>query len=421
MTGRLNKALGMNLTDQTYAKIPEVMGAISSGQKPADIAGIYTGDLSAPGPVELSVIARIPDLDAPSPPPKHKRSSRSKSVKPASTPGRLLGAGLSLNLLIGLGLALLLGAVASSVYNQIADNTQSNSGNSIGRAWQPPPPAPTADLAPAWKPLVAQAKSSSQLGPNMAESNVKGPAPLLPADNKVAMENGKTTSDPNLNASDAANLARWDNNVVQSNITTPLLGSRANQTLAADIKSAADKRNGIIASPRPGDLDPGPVASGQSSSWPRIADDQANFSSWPNPAHPVFAAAGSRNVAASPAGLDASSTRTNALPAVANRPTAIGGAPPGRMGNPPDYRPGEQYNYPAGVAADPRRNEPFIADRRNAPAPGVAVGMPSAPPIGAPGTAQPSSANEAGRAQFDGMINSTPDRNIYELSRPSLH
>jgi hypothetical protein len=337
-----------------------------------------------------------------------------------------LNAGLSLNILIGLGLVLLLGAIGPYVYNKIADSTQSNSDNSIGRAWQPPPPAPTADIVPAWKPLAAQPMSASQLGPNMAESNVKGSAPLgsaplLPSDSNVAMEKGKTTGDPKLNAGDAANLARWDNNIAQSNITTPLLGSRANETLAADIKSAADKRSGITASPRPGDPDPWPAASGQISPWPRNADDQANFSSWPNPAHPVFAAADSRNVDAAPAGLDASSTRTNALPAVANRPAAIGPALPGPVGNPPDYRPGEQYNYPAGVAGDPRRNEPFTADRRNATAPGAAVGTPSMPPPGAPRTAQPSSENEAGRAQFEGIINSPPDRNTYELSRPGLH
>ena len=206
MIGRLNKALGMNLTDQTYANIPETVDTISPVQKPADIAGIYTGSLSDPGPIELSVIARIPDLDAPSQPPKHRRSSRSRSVKPASTPGRLLGAGLSLNLLIGLGLVLLLGAIVSSVYPKIANNTHSNSGNSIGRAWQPPPPAPTADLAPAWKPSTAQAKSASQSWPNIAESNVKGSAPLLPSDNNLAMEKSKTTSDPILNSSNDANL-----------------------------------------------------------------------------------------------------------------------------------------------------------------------------------------------------------------------
>ncbi|MGA2799482.1 MAG: hypothetical protein ABSE63_18010 [Thermoguttaceae bacterium] len=351
----------MNLTDQTYANIPEAVDAISSGQKPADIAGIYTGGLSDPGVVELSVIARIPDLDAPSQPPKHRRSSGSRTVKTSSTPGRLLGAGLSLNLLIGLGLVLLLGAVAPYVYIKIADNTPSNSGNSIGQAWQPSPPAPTADLAPAWKPAAAQPKSPSQLWPDIAESNVRGSASLSPSDNTVAMEEGKTASDPKLNTSDAANLARRDNNVVQSNITTPFAGPRANETLAADIKSAAGKRSGIIIPPRQGDPVLGPAASGQSSPWPRNADDQANYSPWPNPAHPVFA------------------------------------------------------------AADSRRNEPFTADRRNATAPGAALGMPSTPPLDAPGTAQPSSETEAGRAQFDGIINPPPDRNTYERSRPSLH
>ena len=392
----------MNFTDQTYSKIPEAVGAISSGQKPADIAGIYTGSISDPGPVELSVIARIPDLDAPAQPPRRKRSSRSRSVKPASTPVRLLNAGLSLNLLIGLGLILLLGAIAPYVY-KIADNTPTNSGNAMGQAGQPPLPAPTADLAPAWKPLAAQPKAASQLWSNIAESKVKESAPLLPSDNTVAMEQDKTMSDPRFNASDAANLLRRDNNIVQSNISAPMSGSRANETLAADIKSTADKRSGIIASPQPGDPDPWPAAFGQSSSWPRNADDQANFSPWPNPDHPNFTAADSRNIAAAQAGPDAPSTRTNALPAVANRPAVIGGPLPGGMGNPPDYRPGEQYNYPAGAAADPRCNEPFIADRRNTTAPGAAAGTPSAPPFGAPGTAQPRSDNEAGRRSLKAL------------------
>ncbi len=180
---------------------------------------------------------------------------------------------------------------------------------------------------------------SSQLWPNIAESNVKGSAPLLPSDNTATMEKDKMTSGSEINTNDAGNLVRRDNNIVQSNITALLAGSRTNETFAADIKPAADKGSGIIASPWPGESDPGAAASGQSSPWPRIADDQANFSPWPNPAHPIFAAADSRNVAGVPAGPDASSTRINALPAVANRPVLIGQTPTGRIGNPPELSP----------------------------------------------------------------------------------
>jgi hypothetical protein len=318
------------------------------------------GSSSDPGAMEVCVIARIPDLDAPSQPmPNRRRSSRSRAVKQPSTTGRLLSAGLSLNLLIGLGLVIFLGAVASSVYTRFTDNTHSNSANATGRAWQQPPPAPTAALAPAWKPLSEQPRSSSQSWPNMVESKAKGPAALLPSDNALAMNKDKTVGDPNVNMRVAANAVQRDMNIVQSNITTPLIGSRAKETLAPEIKSAADLTSGMTASLQPGEST-GSADMGQSSPWPRIADDQANFSTWPNPAHPIIS------------------------------------------------------------ATDPRRNEPFMADRRYAPVPGAAAGAP-AQPLDAPNTAQPGSANDAGNAQFEGTINTPSDRNIYERTRPSIH
>jgi hypothetical protein len=411
----------MNLTDQTNSKIPEPRYTISSGQKTPDIAGIYTGSLSEPGALELAVIARIPDLDAPAPPPKHKRPSRSRTVKQASHPGRLLSAGLSLNLLVGLGLVLLVGALAPYVYIKIADNTPSKADNAMDQAWQPPPPAPTADLAPAWKPSAAQSPSASQSWPNIAESQVQASPQLLTSNNTASTEKDKTTSNPKVNASDAGNLVQRDDNIVQTKITPPPAASRTNETLAADMKAAADKGGGIVALAQPGKPDLQPAADSRISPWPRNADDLADFSLWPNPAHPIFAKADHHGIAEVPSGTEPSPTRTNYLPAVANRPMVIGASPPGGTGNPPDYRTAEQYNYPPGAAADTRQNEPFTADRRNAISSGGAVPMPSKPPLGAPGTAQPSSENEAGTARFEGMINTTSDRNTYDRSRSSIH
>ncbi len=273
----------MNLTDKTYPRIPEAAVAISAGQKTADIPGIYTGNLNDPGAVELPVIARIPNLDAPQQPSQHRRSSRSRTVKPASTRGRLLSAGLSLNVLLGLGLVLLLGAIAPYAYVKIADGIQSESDNAMGQAWQATPPASTADLAPAWKPLAAQQNSSTQLWSEIAGPNVQGSLPSLTSSNTASVEKENTTSSPKINAIDERSLAQQSNNIMQSNMTTPLVGSRTNETLAAEIKPAAEKGSGIMASPQPGETDPGPAASVRSSAWPRIADDQANFSPWPNP------------------------------------------------------------------------------------------------------------------------------------------
>ncbi|MGD0516385.1 MAG: hypothetical protein ABSA26_02525 [Thermoguttaceae bacterium] len=361
----------MNLTDQTNPKIPEPRDAISAGQKTPVIAGIYTGSLSEPDALELAVIARIPDLDAPAPPPKHKRHSRSRTVKQSSHPGRLLSAGLSLNLLVGLGLVLLVGAIASHVYVKIADNIQSKADNAMDQAWQSPPPASTADLAPAWKPSAAQGPSASQSWPNIAESKVSGSPQLLTFNNTASTEKDKTTSNPKVNASDVGNLLQRDNNIVQTTITPPPAASRTNETLAADVKAAADKGGGIAALTQPGKPDLQPAADSRVSPWPRNADDLADCSPWPNPAHPIFAKADPYAIAEVPSGTEPSPTRTTAA---ANRPMVIGASPPG-------------------AAADNRQNEPFTADRRNAISSGGTVPMPSKPPLGAQGTAQGSSQN----------------------------
>lgn len=291
----------MNLTDKNSSKISEAGVAISHEQTRPDIADANAG-MSESGMVELQVIARIPDLDTPSSPQKHKHSSRSRTTKSGSSSGRVLSAGLSLKLLVGLGLVLLLGAIAPYVVVNFKENTQSRTGDAMEQAWQPPPPAPTADLAPAWKPPALEPKAIP-----------------IPA------------------------------------------ASGADATLVADVKAAAGKETGINASPQPGKTDLEPIALAQSSSWPRDNYEKAEFSPWPNPAHPIFA------------------------------------------------------------EADLRRNESITADRRNASLSGGAVKMPLAPPPQTSGPAQSSSENEAGTAQFEGMINTPSDRNSYDRTRSSIH
>jgi hypothetical protein len=348
----------MNLTDQTYSKTPEAPGTTSSQQTMPDMAGVCSVSLDDPGTVELTVIARIPDLDAPSSPTKHRHSSRSRSTKIASHPGRLLSARLSLGVLTAVGLLLLLGAVGPYVV-RIADNVSSKSDSAPEQAWQSTPPAPTADLAPVWKQPTVQSPPSPQLSPNTAESTVPGSPPLLTSNNIVSTEKDNAQNKSKLTASDAGNLVRLDNNnVVKPNLTTTTAASHTNETVAADINTATGKELGVIATPQPDRSDLAePVAAVRGSRWPRNAADQADFSPWPNPAHPILA------------------------------------------------------------KVDPQRNEPLTADLRNTPLSGGAAPMPSAMPLFAPGSLK----NEAGTAQFEGTINPPSDRNTYDRSRQSIH
>lgn len=350
----------MNLTDQAQAKLPEFRDFITSEQNMPDIDGINnTGSMGESGAAELTVIARIPDLDAPAPPPKHKHRVRSKTVKQAPAPNRLLNAGLSLNLLVGLGLVLLAGSVVPFIYNKIADDTQSKADKTMDQAWQSPPPAPTADLAQAGKPSVAQSPSASQPPSNIAESKVPPPAELFPSGNVAAAEKDTITGALKVNASNVGDILHRDEAVVQTKTTLPPLVSRVNDILAPGVKAAPDKAGGTVAMTQPGKPDLDPADASKISPWPRSADDQADFSPWPNPAHPTFAKVDTQGV-----------------------------------------------------------NEAATADRRNATISGGAAQTPFKPPAGA---AQPSSANNTGAARFDAGSNTPSDRNTYDSPRPSFH
>ncbi len=266
----------MNFTEQTYTMIPEIEGTMLSEQATVDVAGIHAGSLIDPGEAGLPVIARIPDLDAPAAPHRRRHSSRSRRAKPGSASRRLLSANLSMSILIGLGLILMLAAIGPYIVVGIADKFLSRTGETSEGAWQSAPPAPTADLAPAWKPPIAQSPP--------------------------ALESGH-------------------NNISVSINETPAAGSKA-----------AGNEGGMLISPQAGKLQMESAAAAQSSPWPKAVDDQADFSPWPNPAHPIIARA---------------------------------------------------------VGAESSINESHTADRRNAPILDPGVRTPLVPPLKTPDGAQP--------------------------------
>jgi hypothetical protein len=161
---------------------------------------------------DLPVIARIPDLDS-SGSQRRRRKSQSSSSQTTNAPvvfGRFLNAGLSMKLLVGLGLFLMLGAVGPYIFIRYQPSAESNVDQASEQTWQSSESVPTADLTPVWEP--------------------PGP-PSLP-----------------------------------------------------EIQPAITQRQ-----PEKSETEPAGLA--QSSPWPRKIEEQADFSPWPNPAHPIVAQA----------------------------------------------------------------------------------------------------------------------------------
>ena len=401
----------MNSTDNICSSIPEIQCAVSSGQVPADRSGISAVDWGAPDGVELPVIARIPDLDAPRPIRKHRHSSHSRPVQPVSVSGRLLSAGLSLNILVGLGLLLVVGAIFGGV--------QWKSGN-VQQARQADQSASSSDTAPAWMPLAGQPKASPQLPPQSPgdrNSNVQASAPLSASAERFA--GGETA-----NRSSDATAVRLDNNIVPSNIITPTTGGNAGLAVSAGprmrempaaTQAAVERPGSLAVAPRSAENFAGAAVGGPSDAWPAIADERAGCSPWPNPAHPIFASADLRNSVAAPPGAETMPPRAGAAPAVNDRPAVIGNPMPAAPVNPPGLRPVEQYDYRSTAAAEAGQYQSFTSDRRNAAA-GAAA--PSPAPRG---REQPTYESEQGRTQLDGVINTPIDGNTYDRSRPSIH
>jgi hypothetical protein len=326
----------MNSSVQTRSRMPESLDAMPSTRRIPDVSDVESCGMGSQNSLELAVIARFPDVDAQAPRPKHTHRHRSrpeKIIKPPVT-GRMINANLSLNILLGLGVVLLLGAIAPYIFDKFTGNSSSK--NNTDLAWQLHAPAPTADLAPAWKPPSEKTPATAPAGFGSSES------PL------------QTQGLP-----------------VQPQTTMPPPDMPTNDTLAAYVKPNMDTPNGksaaavsaVASVPRQDKAEPYPVdAMQETSPWPRAAADQANFSAWPHPAHPI-ARNDIQGYAQSPSGEKYSSAKTDDAATAANRSMTLGDYRPGGTGNQPGIRSYEQNNSRFGAPTAPRQNEPLTADR----------------------------------------------------------
>jgi hypothetical protein len=223
----------MNQPDPMYSTNPECVGPrLAEPPTPGMVDG-YADNLPGSQALEYPVIARIPALDPPTTSRRHKRShsSEAKTTKSATETryGRLISASLSMKILAGMGIFLFVGAIGHHIYLKVSDKSPADDGQAMEQAWQPPLPAPTANLAPAWEPPSAQTASFPEIEPAIAD-----------------MPTEKT--EPNRTA-----IAR-------------------NSTWSGDVKAQADGPKGDS---------------------PIFVDTRIktvpDFSPWPNPAHPVLA------------------------------------------------------------------------------------------------------------------------------------
>jgi hypothetical protein len=394
----------MNLTYPTQSTNPEVRQTMSFNQTQPEVANLSTGGLSVPDAEAVPVIARIPDVDSPASPPRRRRSSRVRTTKPTTNTRRILNASLSLKLLIGLGLFLMVGAVAQNVIIKITDSSVSKNGTASDQAWQLPPPAPTADIAPSWKPPQADPPSSPGSWPNISESPIISSQKLTASASTYSVEKEKPLNTDAINPTDASNLVGWDNNIVQPT-ETPATANRATGI-----------GSGISTSLKSGNVESKSTADAQVSAWPRSVDDAPIYSPWPNPAHPLVAQTNYPSTTELTQGVEHSYNKSNTIPVIANRPMVIGATSPAKLG-----KKVEQNDYRTDSAADPRHNDSITADRRNAPASPETIRMPSLPPRSNSEATQRYYINETGSTQLEGTIDTTTDRYDYDRSRQSIH
>jgi hypothetical protein len=355
--------LGMNQTDQTSLKIPEPMLRTWFDQTTPIAGTTSSGDHLNSCNFQIPVLARIPDLNAPVPQQASKESSKPSVSTCLSS--RLLSAGLSFRILMGLGSFLVVIAIAPNLIIKITNGIQTNS-EASQKAWEPQPPAPTADLAPAWKPQNPQTESTSSSLPSPTASSPLGPPNLLTPNNAASIGKNDSTN----------------NTIVASSISKD---------------------------------------SGQISPWPRDVDNQADSSPWPNPAQSTLTDANSRTNLETSTGAEASANAADAWPVVTNRPMALGEATASRINNPTDYRSAERYTYPSTAAPYSRQNESSTADRRNTSTTGGIIPTPRASTGNVSGTVQSTSGNEPSAARLEGVIDTNSNRNIYDYPRPSIH
>jgi len=149
---------------------PEAGNQSASGDEPrlatlaavegeAEIAAVHSPDDPAP-----PVIARIPNVDA------DELWDEQAADRPR--PGRLVSQKMSVKLLAVGGVLLLAAAVTPFIWSGGSRDTKQGEGQPD---WHPGPPAPTAEVAPAWKP---EATRSAQTAPHPSVREAETGAPL---------------------------------------------------------------------------------------------------------------------------------------------------------------------------------------------------------------------------------------------------
>jgi hypothetical protein len=331
----------MNQMDQIRLKIPENKDErLSEPAMPAEntLRECGVGDSHN---IQAIVLARFPDLDALAVLPGHKSPAKPHVSPTSCASGRLVSSSLSLKLLTGLGVILFLMAIVPQLIIQLTDKKPTETEGELQQAWQPPPPAPTADLAPAWKTDTSQAQTSV---------------------------------------------------ILKSDIS--------NSSSGLDAESAG---------------------SAESSPWPRELGADSNLSPWPNPAHPLLVQSDPNKNGEPPAGGKLSSRNSESMSVTTNRSMALGETQPMNVVNGLDKDSNQRYNNQSAPGADSRQRESYTADRRNITHPGGLVRIRDGAGATASGAAQPGTTNQQSPVQFEGVIETPADRNIYEFSRPGIH
>ncbi|HEY4761309.1 MAG TPA: hypothetical protein VIH42_12070 [Thermoguttaceae bacterium] len=377
----------MNQADQILTKTLNIKNKPSSGDLWPMSNAMLEGGLSDTYNAQLPVMARIPDIYALGSSKESKFSSKSFTKKTQNSRGRLISAGLSLRLLMGLGLSLLLVAITPYLFIKFTDKNLAKIG-SPDHSWQSSPPAPSADLAPAWQPETAQENSSAK-SLVMAIDQTKPAQPT-----KYTMQSG----------ANAAPTVSY----------TP-------DALKADKGVSAGNSGDKKVSPSIIKDDPETASSALCSPWPRQEDKKASFSAWPNPAHPILVETYPRSKVKSPAGSESSPDNSQLLPAITNRPITLDQAPPAKTANPTALRRTKQYDNQTTITRDNQQIKSYTVDRRNEPLPGGFARTVLPPSPAASGTVRAPSTDETNAAQLEGVIELPSDENIYDRSRPGIH
>jgi len=148
-----------------------------------------------------AVLARLPDLEEDHP---------AAEAQPSPNSGRLLSAGLSKKLLLGCGVALVLGAVVPLLLKQ--------------EDWKTRRPAPEADVAPTWSSETALVDTEETTAPST---------------------DSDATGQPNVQTHDAASDDGMDMNIEMPNIPDLGMKPSADSNRSATLAGVAPTRGGM--------------------------------------------------------------------------------------------------------------------------------------------------------------------------------